>query len=58
MNKPSKLIKLKVYWLGFKDGFDQPLELDIGYTFPDLDLQDTYDAGTHLGQAIGKLIKR
>jgi hypothetical protein len=49
---------LLAYWLGFKDGFENPYDLAFGYTWPTrergADLNVVYDNGVNFGQWIGK----
>lgn len=48
----AKFIALCV---GVRDGFEQGPELSSGMSYNDLRQQDFYDAGTHIGCAVGVL---
>ena len=48
---------VKVWVLGFKDGWSQPHDLSMGITWDNQDLNETYDKGVNLGQWVGKLVR-
>lgn len=45
--------RIKAFIIGTRDGFEQGPELTMGMSYEDLRLQDFYDAGTHIGCALG-----
>ena len=49
---------IKAYLQGVVDGFEQPYDLTMGMTWDDVALNETYDKGANMGQAIGQLVGR
>jgi len=47
---------MKIFWIGFKDGFSNPTDLTSGITFDDQRLSNTYDEGVNFGQRLRNLI--
>lgn len=39
---------------GFRDGWNQPIDLSVGMTYPCSRCNEAYDRGVNLGQMIGK----
>lgn len=57
--------KLSKGWWAYKtgviDGWESPIELSVGMSWPDAEnyyLNEIYDHGVNLGQFIGRLLKR
>jgi hypothetical protein len=48
-------IRIRVFWAGVRDGFEQPIDFSIGMTYADDTLNELYDRGVNLGQAIGRV---
>jgi hypothetical protein len=47
---------LHAFWLGIKDGYDQPYDLTSGLTWGNnRSLNEIYDHGVNMGQRIGAL---
>jgi hypothetical protein len=48
---------LRALILGFKDGWDQPWDLTIGWTFDSMRLNTTFDYAANAGQWTGRLLR-
>lgn len=46
---------LKAFWIGVKDGWQQPIELSMGMSYDYERLNEVYDHGANLGQWLGRI---
>lgn len=49
----QQIARLSSLWRGLRDGFEDGPEIGCGMTYYDQRQQDFYDAGTHIGCAVG-----
>ena len=45
---------VKAYYMGVRDGWEQPYDLTMGWTFEDRLVCEAYDRGVNFGQWAGK----
>ena len=46
---------LKAISIGFRDGYDQPYEFNVGMTYRSTARQTAYDRASRVGQFIGRI---
>ena len=48
-------LMLKAISIGFRDGYDQPYEFNVGMTYRSTARQTAYDRASRVGQFIGRI---
>ena len=50
------LSKLRAFYFGACDGIDQPRDLSSGMTWDDREMNEVYDRGVNVGQALARFL--